>query len=106
MGGISMSENKNCTPTKIKEAVCIDTNRVYDSCADKDCLEDLKVYFTNSAQSKLKECHLTEDTILLILLIISKSVSTFSWDTQIHLVWWKALHLSQRNVFSMAQRVM
>ena len=45
-----MSENKNCTPTKIKEAVCIDTNRVYDSCADKDCLEDLKVYFTNSAQ--------------------------------------------------------
>lgn len=46
-----MSENKNCNmPTKIKEAVCIDTNRVYDSCADKDCLEDLRVYFTDSAQ--------------------------------------------------------
>ena len=46
-----MSENKNCVPSKIKEAVCIDTNRVYDSCADKDCLEDLRVYFTSSAQS-------------------------------------------------------
>lgn len=45
-----MSENKNCIPSKIKEAVCIDTNRVYDSCADKDCLEDLRVYFTSSAQ--------------------------------------------------------
>lgn len=46
-----MSENKSCNlPSKIKEAVCIDTNRVYDSCADKDCLEDLRVYFTDSAQ--------------------------------------------------------
>lgn len=46
-----MSENKNCNvPSKIKEAVCIDTNRVYDSCADKDCLEDLRVYFTDAAQ--------------------------------------------------------
>lgn len=48
-----MSENRFCNdkmPSKIKEAVCIDTNRVYDSCADKDCLEDLRVYFTDSAQ--------------------------------------------------------
>ncbi|MCL2014387.1 MAG: hypothetical protein FWG69_05295 [Oscillospiraceae bacterium] len=33
-----------------KEAVCIDVNRIYDSCCDKDCLEDLRVYFTNTAQ--------------------------------------------------------
>lgn len=47
-----MSENKNCTlPCKIKEAVCIDTNRVYDSCADKDCLEDLRLTFTDEAQA-------------------------------------------------------
>ena len=31
-----------------KEAVCIDTSRIYDSCSDKDCLEDLRVYFTNA----------------------------------------------------------
>lgn len=33
-----------------KEAVCIDAYRVYDSCADKDCLENLRVYFTESGQ--------------------------------------------------------
>lgn len=35
----------------IKEAVCIDAYRVYDSCGDKDCLEDLRVLFTDSAQA-------------------------------------------------------
>ncbi len=34
-----------------KEAVCIDAMRVYDSCSDKDCLEDLRVYFTPAKQS-------------------------------------------------------
>ena len=33
-----------------KEAVCIDAQRVYDSCSDKDCIEDIRVLFpsTNS----------------------------------------------------------
>lgn len=35
----------------ISEAVCIDTSRVYDSCADKDCLADLRVYLTPPAQA-------------------------------------------------------
>lgn len=34
-----------------KEAVCIDAYRVYDSCGDKDCLEDLRVYFTEAGQN-------------------------------------------------------
>lgn len=34
-----------------KEAVCIDVARVYDSCSDKDCLEDLRVYFNDDNQS-------------------------------------------------------
>ena len=33
-----------------REAVCIDAFRVYDSCADKDCLQDLRVYFTEAGQ--------------------------------------------------------
>ena len=36
------------------EAVCIDTSRVYDSCADRDCLSDLRVYFTPGAQRVLE----------------------------------------------------
>lgn len=41
-----------------KEAVCIDAYRVYDSCADKDCLEDLRVCFTEAAQQVIdKACN-------------------------------------------------
>lgn len=29
----------------IREAVCIDTKRVYDSCRDRDCMRDLRVFF-------------------------------------------------------------
>ena len=28
----------------IREAVCIHTKKIYDSCRDKDCIEDLRVY--------------------------------------------------------------
>ena len=35
---------------QIREAVCIDTARVYDSCADKDCLANLRVYFNTTDQ--------------------------------------------------------
>lgn len=38
--------DRNCT----KEAVCIDAYRIYDSCGDKDCIKDLRVYFTEPAQ--------------------------------------------------------
>ena len=34
--------------TYSKEAVCINAGRIYDSCSDKDCLEDLRVYFTTA----------------------------------------------------------
>lgn len=33
-----------------KDAVCIDAPVIYDSCADRDCLEDLLVYFSTSDQ--------------------------------------------------------
>ncbi len=45
-----MNDNYDTSCKKIKEAVCIDTSRVYDSCADKDCLADLRVYFTDCTQ--------------------------------------------------------
>ena len=34
-----------------KEAVCIDAMRIYDSCSDKDCLEDIRVLFTPERQA-------------------------------------------------------
>ena len=37
----------------IREAVCIHTKKVFDSCRDKDCIEDLRVYPTTTSQTVL-----------------------------------------------------
>ncbi len=42
--------NKYLHGNGCKEAVCVDAGRVYDSCSDKDCLEDLRVYFSERDQ--------------------------------------------------------
>lgn len=34
----------------IREAVCIHTKKIFDSCRDKDCIEDLRVYPTRGSQ--------------------------------------------------------
>lgn len=36
-----------------KEAASVNAGRVYDSCSAKDCLEDLRVYFTQSGQCQI-----------------------------------------------------
>ncbi len=40
------AEQANC----FKEAVCINANKIFDSCSDKDCVTDLQVYFTETTQ--------------------------------------------------------
>ena len=35
----------------LREAVCIHTKKIYDSCRDKDCIEDLRVYPTRASQA-------------------------------------------------------
>lgn len=53
-----MAELKNgCPPESaaFKEAVCIDAGRVYDSCCDRDCLEDLRCFFTPEAQANVEQ---------------------------------------------------
>lgn len=46
-----MADNKNAVNSNFKEAVCIDAGRVYDSCCDRDCLEDLRCYFSAESQN-------------------------------------------------------
>lgn len=48
-------ETNNVLPDSFKEAVCIDAGRIYDSCCDRDCLEDLRCYFSPEGQS-LVDC--------------------------------------------------
>lgn len=53
-----MAEITNGTPPEavsFKEAVCIDAGRVYDSCCDRDCLEDLRCFFAPDAQAYVEQ---------------------------------------------------
>jgi len=36
--------------TAVREAVCVHTRKIYDSCRDKDCIEDLRLYTSPSAR--------------------------------------------------------
>ena len=38
----------------IREAVCIHTKKIFDSCKDKDCIEDLRFYPTQSSQCAIE----------------------------------------------------
>jgi len=40
-----------CDSAGIREAVCIHTKKIYDSCRDRDCVEDLRFYPTQGSQS-------------------------------------------------------
>lgn len=42
--------SQNSCGTDFKEAVCIHTDKVFDSCRDKDCVEDVRVYLTQAGQ--------------------------------------------------------
>lgn len=51
------SSKKHCSGDCPKETVCIDAYRVYDSCGDKNCLQDLQVYFTPPAQTMIDKAN-------------------------------------------------
>ena len=52
-----MAENKfSCVPggTPGRETVCIDTSRVLDSCRDRDCFENARVYLSDFGNEVLE----------------------------------------------------
>ncbi len=46
-------ESVRCSPEDLREALCIHTRKITDSCRDKDCIEDLRVYLTSGSQAVL-----------------------------------------------------
>ncbi len=48
-----MSENRLCQ-SPAREMVCIDTYRILDSCRDKDCFEDVRVFLTGYGQELIE----------------------------------------------------
>ena len=55
-----MSENcqgsVRCNCDDLREALSIHTRKITDSCRDKDCIEDLRVYLTTGSQAVLDTC--------------------------------------------------
>jgi hypothetical protein len=47
-------DNKLLRSDIFKEAVVVNTKRVYDACRDRDCLDDLRVYFIEEDQEVIK----------------------------------------------------
>ncbi len=50
----SSRENAVCCGENLQEALSIHTRKITDSCRDKDCIEDLRVYLTRSSQNVLE----------------------------------------------------
>ena len=48
-----MTDNRCPSPQSARETVCIDTMRVLDSCKDKDCFTDVKVFVNRYGQELL-----------------------------------------------------
>jgi len=46
-------EAGRCRPEDLQEALSIHTRKITDSCRDKDCIEDLRVYLTTNSQAVL-----------------------------------------------------
>ncbi len=45
-----------CNIEDLQEALSIHTRKITDSCRDKDCIEDLRVYLTRASQNTLDTC--------------------------------------------------
>ena len=48
-----MADGRSCCSSA--EQVYIDTNRIMDSCRDKDCYEDVRVYLTDFGQEIIEQ---------------------------------------------------
>lgn len=44
-----------CDLSAVREATCIHTKKIYDSCQAKDCIEDLQLYPTESSQAVIDQ---------------------------------------------------
>lgn len=49
----SCQERFSCSPEDLHQALSIHTHKITDSCRDKDCIEDLRVYLTKGSQAIL-----------------------------------------------------
>ena len=47
------TDTLRCRPEDLQQAMSVHTRKITDSCRDKDCIEDLRVYLTRGSQAQL-----------------------------------------------------
>ena len=47
------TDTLRCDPQDLRQAMSIHTRKITDSCRDKDCIEDLRVYLSSGSQAIL-----------------------------------------------------
>lgn len=63
----------------VREAVCIHTSKIFDSCKDKDCIEDLRVYPTHGSQNIIDAaCSIRPQTARLLYADINVEEISFN----------------------------
>ena len=79
-----MSDNNQagtaCDLRGIREAVCVHTDKISDSCLAKDCIEDLQVYLTVPSQQAL-DCAVSAKARYVELLHVGVHVETVPYPT-------------------------
>ena len=79
-----MSDNNQagtaCDLRGIREAVCVHTDKISDSCLAKDCIEDLQVYLTDPSQQAL-DCAVSAKARYVELLHVGVHVETVPYST-------------------------
>ena len=79
-----MSDNNQagtaCDLRGIREAVCVHTDKISDSCLAKDCIEDLQVYLTVPSQQAL-DCAVSAKARYVELLHVGVHVETVPYAT-------------------------
>ena len=69
-----------CDLRGIREAVCVHTDKISDSCLAKDCIEDLQVYLTVPSQQSL-DCAVSAKARYVELLHVDVHVETVPYST-------------------------
>ena len=71
---------KSCDLRGIREAVCVHTGKITDSCLAKDCIEDLRVYLTVDSQQTL-DCAASAKARYVELLFVDVQVACVPYSS-------------------------
>lgn len=72
--------SKSCDLRGIREAVCVHTGKITDSCLAKDCIEDLRVYLTVDSQQTL-DCAASARARFVELLFVDVQVACVPYSS-------------------------